>query len=164
MIQDENPPSRVGDVLNKLIYQLGIDTKIKEMNVLKSWSEVVGEPISRHSQPVSISKGNLFVKVDSSAWLSQLSHFKEKIISEFNKRQGREVIKDIYFRVGRIYSFSSKRGKVRSRLSKVRLCKEDLEWIDKMLAKVKDENLKKLLKKLLSRYKRAQKVKENKKG
>ena len=95
MDDTHNPPSRVGDILQDLLSTFGIDKKIKQLNVLKLWSEVVGGTLSEHSQPVSIAKGNLFVKVDSSGWLSEFSHFKEKIILKFNNRYGEEIIKDI---------------------------------------------------------------------
>lgn len=163
MRPDNNPPSPVGDVLDSLLSRFGIDGKINQMKVLKSWSQVVGEAISKHSQPVSISKGNLFVKVDNSAWLSQLYHFKEKIISEFNHKQGQEVIKDIYFRVGRIYSPLSGKRKVPGKLSKTRLDKEDIQWINETLTKIKDEDLRRILRRVLSNHKKAQKIMENQK-
>jgi len=134
----EGFPSSVGEVLEKVFVRLGIDNKMRELNVLKSWDEVVGEHLSKHSQPITIRKGNLFVKVDSSAWLAQLTYFKEKIISEFNRRQGKEIIQDIHLRVGKISQPQVKKRKTNSRLGKARLSKKDIEWIENTVSKIKD--------------------------
>lgn len=164
MMQNDNPPARIVDVLNQLLCRFGIDNKVKEMKILKSWPQVVGEALGKHSRAVSISKGNLFVEVDNSAWLTQLSHFKHKIILEFNRQQGKEVVKDIYFRLGEVSSSLLKRRKAPKRLSRARLDKKDVQWINERLEKIKDENLRKLLKRVLSKHKKAQKIRSKRGG
>ncbi|MCD6575216.1 DUF721 domain-containing protein [Candidatus Aerophobetes bacterium] len=161
-MMDNNPPSRVGDVLKSLFYQLGIDTKIKQVNILKSWSQAVGKTISKHSQPVTIRKGNLFVKVDSSAWLTQLYHFKEKIISEFNKNQEEEIIKDIHFSVGSVSHSSGRKRKVNSRKVTVKLEKKELDWVEETAKRIGDKKLEELLKRILKKYKQFKKTKGEK--
>ena len=42
-------------------------------------------------------------------------------------------------------------------MRKVKLERKDVEWIDKTAANVKDENLKKVLRRILFKYTRAQK-------
>ena len=150
----------VRDVLDDLFYRLGMNAKIKQMNVFKSWSQVVGKAISKHSQPTAIRKKNLFVKVDSSVWIAQLFHFKEKIILEFNKRQGQEVIENIYFRLGNISSFSPKKEKIGNKLRTVKLDKKDKQWIDKTVIKTKDQDLKNLFRRILSKHKKFEKLKK----
>lgn len=152
----DNSPSSVKEILDRLLSQLGIDSKINQMKILNCWGDVVGEKIKKHSQPFAIRKGNLFVKVDSSTWLAQLSYFKEKIISDFNTRQGKEIIKDIYFRIGKIYPSSSK-NKERRGLRRVKLTEEDIKWIDKTLKSVKDKHLRKILRRILIKDKRLKK-------
>ena len=149
-------PCQVKDILIVLLPRLGVDNKIKQLNVLKCWPEVVGETVSRHSAPFAIKKGNLFVKVDSSAWLSQLHHFKEKIISKFNKREGMEVIREIHFTLGNI-SFSRRRHS--NRLRRVRLEKKDLEWVKKTANKIQDKDLRRLIERILKKHKRLEKIK-----
>lgn len=152
----DNSPLPIGDVLERLLSQLGIDSKIRQMRILSCWKDIVGEKLSKHSQPFAIKKGNLFVKVDSSAWLAQISYFKEKIISEFNCKQGKEVIKDIYFRIGKIYPLSSRKKEKRG-LRRIRLSEEDIKWINETLRSVKDEHLRKILKRILIKDKRLKK-------
>ncbi|MBC7190074.1 DUF721 domain-containing protein, partial [Candidatus Aerophobetes bacterium] len=142
MTEDNNPPSRVGEILNNLLSQLGFESKIREMKVLKSWQEVVGKGISKHSQPVKISKGNLLVKVDSSAWINELCHLKDKIIEKFNKLHKNEVIKDIHFRLGKIAPSFSRVRRGRRRARNINLNEEELDWVEKTVGKLKDENLK----------------------
>lgn len=148
MIRDSFP-SPVGEVLERVFSRLGVDTKIRELQVLRAWSEIVGRHLNKHSKPVSIRKGNLFVKVDSSAWLAQITYFKEKIISEINRREGREVVKDIYLRVGKVSSPHTHYRRKRTRLIKTRLTRKDQKWIEEVLAKVKDESLRRTIQRVL---------------
>jgi len=95
-------PSPVDEVLRRVFRRRGISKKMKEMRVLGLWKEIVGKKIDRHTHPFSVKKGRLFVRVDNSGWLVQLTYLKDKIIAEFNKKEGGKPIKDIYFRLGEI--------------------------------------------------------------
>ncbi|MFQ6066569.1 MAG: DUF721 domain-containing protein [bacterium] len=103
-------PSPVGEILERVFNKLNIDKKLKEMKALKLWEEVTGEKISRHTLPLFVRKGNLFVRVDSSGWLTQLTYLKHEIISRLNQRLGESSIKNIYFRLGEIKK--EKKGKI----------------------------------------------------
>jgi len=106
-------PSRVGSVLERVFKSLGIDKKMRQLQALDQWREVVGEKINLHTRPLAIRKKSLFVLVDSSSWLAQLSYIKHKIISEFDRRYGEGVVENIYFRLGEVKKARS--GKIASK-------------------------------------------------
>ena len=147
-MERDNFPSPISKILERVFKKLSLKQKIEELKVLNSWREVVGEKIYKHSRPLSIKKGLVFVKVDNSGWLAELTYLKEKIISEFNKREGEEIIKDIYFRLGNIknkrkfYSASSKM---------VKLSREEEEKINSSLNKIKNNSLRGVLKRILEK-------------
>jgi len=147
MVEDISP-SPVGEILDQVFSRLGIDNKLRQLRVLKSWDEIVGKTLAQHSCPVAIRKGNLFVKVDSSPWLAQITYFKEKIISEFNRREGEKVIQDIYLRLGKIHARKRKRRSSPS-LRNIHLDQEDLEWIERTVERIKDKHLKRALRRVL---------------
>jgi len=152
----DNPPSPVGEILEEVLSRLGIDNKIKQLRILKHWKEIVGKTLARHSCPVTVRKGNLFVKVDSSGWLAQITYFKEKIISELNRKAGSEVIRDIYLSLGKVYP-QRKKGKLAPNLRKIRLSQKDLNWIENTVKNVKDESLRELLRRILIKDKKLKK-------
>ncbi len=59
-------PSRVGSVVGRVFKNLGIDNKIRQLEALSQWREVVGEKINFHTRPLAMRKRSLFVLVDSS--------------------------------------------------------------------------------------------------
>jgi len=140
-------PSSVGEVLEKLFNKLSIDKKLKEVNALKLWEEVTGEKISQHSLPLFVRKGNLFVRVDNSGWLTQLTYLKHEIISELNKRLGGESIKNIYFRLGEVKK--RKKGEIKAAQVRIDLEKEELARIKEKLKGVKNKSFQPVLSRIL---------------
>lgn len=87
--------------LNRLIFQflesVGIKDRVEENFVFMFWDGVVGKEIAQRTEPTKIKKGILFVKVDDSAWRSELQYFKNEIMDKLNKRVGKKVVEDIKF-------------------------------------------------------------------
>ena len=75
---------------------------------------VVGAVIARNAQPEKIRNGTLFVKVSSPVWMQQLQFMKEMIASKLNQRLKGEIVKNIFFMVGRINIHDVEQPDVRS--------------------------------------------------
>jgi predicted nucleic acid-binding Zn ribbon protein len=153
-------PSSVGEILERLFNKLSIDKKLKEVNALKLWEEVTGEKISRHSLPLFVRKGNLFVRVDSSGWLTQLSYLKHEIISELNERLGGESIKNIYFRLGEVKK--RRKGEIKAAKVRIDLEKEELARIEEKLKGVKNKSFQPVLSRILIKDKKIKKERPHK--
>ena len=84
-------PQRVGDLLPRLLDDLGIAGDIAAQEALVLWPSVVGEKIAAVTNARSIDSGVLFVDVRSSAWLSELNMMRHKILGRINagRRVGR---------------------------------------------------------------------------
>jgi hypothetical protein len=95
---------RVGEVLGNSLKRLDLSSRLSEYGVWPVWDEVVGKTIAVNAQPEKIRNGTLFVKVTSSVWMQQLQFMKEMIAEKLNHRLNREVVKNIFFVVGRIDS------------------------------------------------------------
>ncbi|MEA1963702.1 MAG: DUF721 domain-containing protein [Candidatus Aerophobetes bacterium] len=155
----DNFPSSIKDIVNQLFKEIGIEKKIKGEKALRMWKEVVGETIDRHTYPVSIKKGNLFVKVDNSGWLAALTYLKEKIISEFNQRQGEDLIKDVYFKLGVV---KKRRGRKKNflRTRGVKLDKDELNRIEGSLKKIKSYSFYRVIRRVLIKDRKLKKKSE----
>ena len=155
-------PSRVGSVVGRVFKNLGIDKKIRQLEALSQWREVVGEKINFHTRPLAMRKRSLFVLVDSSPWLAQLSYIKHDIISEFNRRYGEGVVENIYFRLGEVKK--AKSGKTRALIKEgkttPRLPKREVEKIEDILETVKDTSLSQVLRRILIKDRESSKERE----
>ncbi len=155
-------PSRVGSVVERVFKNLGVDKKIGQLRALSQWRELVGEKINLHTRPLAIRKRSLFVLVDSSSWLAQLTYIRHEIISEFDHRYGEGVVDNIYFRLGEVKK--AKSGKTRALIKEgktnPRLPKREVEKIDGILEMVKDTSLSQVLRRILIKDRESSKKRE----
>lgn len=97
----ESRPDRatvIGDVLGKLLPKLGIDSRIKEADILASWSGIVGDFIAQHSQPDRLVAGTLHIRVIQPSVRYELDRvWKPEIIRKLKERFGERTIRDIKF-------------------------------------------------------------------
>ena len=90
-----------GDLLPKLMQQLGLSERLHENEVIDAWKTIVGEFIAAHSCPISLRAGVLFVRVLQPTLHYQFEQIsKAEILRKLKQRFGRKIIRDIRFRVG----------------------------------------------------------------
>ena len=95
---------RVGQVLDKSLKRMEISVRLDEYGVWPIWNDIVGTTIARNAQPEKIRNGTLFVKVASPVWMQQLQYMKEMIAEKLNQRLKTDIVRNIFFVVGRINS------------------------------------------------------------
>ena len=93
-------PERADNILDRLTNKMGIAARLEREKAVVLWEEAVGKNIARRAQAASVRNGILFVVVQNSAWLQELSLLKEGIIEKVNSAVGTDVVKDIVFRIG----------------------------------------------------------------
>jgi predicted nucleic acid-binding Zn ribbon protein len=99
----KNPQlERVGEVLDQSLKRLDLAPRLDEYSVWPIWNEIVGKTIARNAQPEKIRNGTLFVKVTSPVWMQQLQFMKSMIADKLNQRIKQDIVKNIFFMVGRI--------------------------------------------------------------
>lgn len=92
----------IGAVLEQSLKRFDLASRLDEYGVWPIWSEVVGKMIARNAQPEKIRNGTLFVKVSSPVWMQELQFMKDMIAGKLNQRLKADVVKNIFFMVGRI--------------------------------------------------------------
>lgn len=96
------PIETIGSVLDHSLKRLDLTTRLDEYAVWPVWNDVVGSVIARNAQPEKIRNGTLFIKVSSPVWMQQLQFMKDMIAGKLNHRLKGEVVKNLFFMVGRI--------------------------------------------------------------
>ena len=92
----------IGAVLEQSLKRFDLAPRLDEYGVWPIWREVVGKMIARNAQPEKIRNGTLFIKVSSPVWMQELQFMKEMIAGKLNQRLNGEIVKNIFFMVGRI--------------------------------------------------------------
>lgn len=86
---------KLGDAVKEMLRLNGIDEKMDEHKLIRSWEKTVGPLISKHTTEIFISGKKLFVKVDSSPLKQELQYSKTKLIQDLNEQVGKAVIEEI---------------------------------------------------------------------
>jgi len=90
-----------GELLPKLMQQLGLSERLHEKEVVEAWTGIVGEFIATHSAPVSLKEGVLYVRVLQPSLHYELEQIsKAEILRKLKQRFGGKLIKQIRFRLG----------------------------------------------------------------
>lgn len=155
-------PKRIKGILNATLRRLGLEKRIKECAILSFWDEAVGESIASHTRPIKVYDGRMTVLVESPSWTQELTFLKNRIMERLNKRMGKEVIKDIYFKIGEINpaplersgakkSFPEEKKEKAMDLERVKLDQEKRRKIEESLKKIEDPEIKEILKNFLTK-------------
>jgi len=143
---------KLGTVLDKSLKRLELSPRLDEYGVWPIWNDVVGKPIARNAQPEKIRNGTLFVKVTSPVWMQQLQFMKEMIAEKLNQRLKSQIVKNIFFVIGRIDGDTSE---VKSKTATAQIHEPDNSQLDEtFLESVNDPEIRQAFKRLLKGYAR----------
>lgn len=87
----------VGELIEKLMKAYRLDGKMKELDIINSWEEMMGKAVATRTKEIYIKNKTLFLVMDSSVMREELSYGKQIIIERINQKAGFEMISNIYF-------------------------------------------------------------------
>jgi len=91
----------IREVLVQLAPKLGLETRLREEEIIAAWAEIVGDFFARHSRPVRLHQGVLVVNVLQPTVLYELDRqWKSVILAKLKTRFGGKLLKELRFRVG----------------------------------------------------------------
>ena len=146
--------------LESTLDQLGLSDGIEECKALSLWDDVASA-VSSRAQAVGMSRGKMVVNVTDSVVLHTLSMYKRKYIDKINLLAGKDVIKDIVFRVGKIEKRDKEvdpREDYVRKLHSVTLNQTDVDHIDDVVASIEDDEMRTLLRDLFINQKKLTKM------
>lgn len=85
------------EVLDRWMKAHGFESRMKEMDVIEAWPELMGTAVAARTVEIRISSRKLFLKMDSSVMRDELQHGKQIIIQRVNEFAGMEIINDVWF-------------------------------------------------------------------
>ncbi len=87
----------LGDVIDKLLKAYKLEDKMKELDLLEAWPELMGKAVAHRTKSIEIKNHKLLLKIDSSVMREELHVGKQVIIQRVNEFMGKEVIRDVWF-------------------------------------------------------------------
>ena len=88
----------IASVIRDYLKEAQIEGKLKEVQVVNSWEELVGKAIARRTTRIYIKNGKLYLHMNSSIVKNELMMHREGIIERINTKAGEEMVKEIVIR------------------------------------------------------------------
>ena len=152
MAKNRSQIDKLGEILDKSLKRLDLSPRLEEYGVWPVWNEIVGATIARNAQPEKIRNGTLFVKVASSTWMQELQYMKEMISEKLNESLGKQVVKNIFFFVGKLDTEIAK-SKAQEPPAPV-LCPSQPNFAEEQLHSIKDPEIRRALQRLFTAHSR----------
>ncbi|MGN6414684.1 DUF721 domain-containing protein [Flexivirga sp.] len=92
---DGRDPAMIGDQLDRLLVDRGWQVDVAAGSVMGRWTEIVGDAVAAHAQPVSFTDGELTVRADSTAWTTQLRLLSSTLLGNFERAVGPDVVQSL---------------------------------------------------------------------
>ena len=87
----------LSELIDRFMKAYRLDGKMKELDVINSWSEMMGVAVANRTRNIQIKNQMLYLHLDSSVMREELSAHKSIIINRVNEKAGFNIVKDVYF-------------------------------------------------------------------
>lgn len=88
----------LSEVLRDYVKGTSIEKKLKEVDIVQSWEEMLGKTIAHYTKNVTLKSKILFVEITSSVVKNELFMMREEIRRKLNEKAGEEMIDKIIFK------------------------------------------------------------------
>ncbi|WP_372641788.1 DUF721 domain-containing protein [Ancylomarina sp.] len=89
---------KIEELVKLVLKEQGLDVKLKELELIKAWENVIGTNVSNATTDLYIKNRKLFVHVRSSIVRNELMLIKTGLILALNKEVNGKIIDDIVIR------------------------------------------------------------------
>lgn len=90
-----NNNRKIGDIIKQLMQNPKLSDKLKKIDALSVWEEIIGEQLLKYIIEQKIFNGILYVKLNSAVVRNELSYKKSELINKINHKSGKTIITDI---------------------------------------------------------------------
>lgn len=91
-------------LLSSLFASFGLSAKLDEYRLIADWPQIVGPQIAAHTKAQEVRGRTLWVAVDSSTWLHELTLLKPLLLAKLAPHTGKAVVQDVRFVIGEVSS------------------------------------------------------------
>ncbi len=88
----------LSDVLKEYIKSNHIERKLKEVDVVQSWENLLGKTIAHYTRNIYIRNQVLYVEISSSVVKNELFMMREEICRKINENAGEEIVRQMIFK------------------------------------------------------------------
>ena len=88
---------KLNSAIKNFLQKNGLEKGVNQNKAIELWPDIVGEKISKNTEPQAVESGTLIIKTKNSAWRQELIFKRSEILKSINKKLGKNTIKAIRF-------------------------------------------------------------------
>lgn len=88
----------ISEVLRTYVKGTSIERKLKEVDAMQSWENLLGKTIANYTKSISMKNKIMFVEINSSVAKNELFMMREEIRRKLNENAGEEIVSKIIFK------------------------------------------------------------------
>jgi predicted nucleic acid-binding Zn ribbon protein len=88
----------LSEVLRDYVKGTSIEKKLKEVDIVQSWEELLGKTIAHYTKNVSLKNRILYLEINSSVVKNELFMMREEIRRKLNEKAGEDLVERIIFK------------------------------------------------------------------
>ncbi|MEW6347524.1 MAG: DUF721 domain-containing protein [Thermodesulfobacteriota bacterium] len=161
----KRPPERLGAVLGEVFARLGVEATLSRHRIAALWPEIVQQSVARHAQVEGVAGSVLHVRVDSAVWMNELSALKITLLEKVNAKLHPDAAPFTDIRFFQRSWAAQRESPVPARTPEPPLpppTEEDLALVQDTLQPISDEELRKILSRILEKDRRLRHRREDK--
>lgn len=85
-------------ILKEFVEQHHFDRKLKEVDIVEGWEQLLGKTIAHYTRNLYIQNGVLYAEISSAVVKNELFLMREEICRRINENAGEEIIRRIVFK------------------------------------------------------------------
>ncbi|MDX1763757.1 MAG: DUF721 domain-containing protein [bacterium] len=144
-------PEPAGKILRSLIQDLGVDKIVQRHEIWSRWEAIVGAEIAAHTHPSFFSGDCLFITVDLSTWMQQLTFLKNQMLQNINETLEDQAVSELRFRLGPLPDRAKAKASGRKTGPGTELSPLDKERIEETIESIRSPELKESLRRLMTK-------------
>lgn len=87
---------KISEVLKEYLESnVGIQTGLKERQIINSWEEMIGKSVARATKDIYIKNKVMYIKLTSAVVRNELLMIRNALIEAINKKSGEEIVTKI---------------------------------------------------------------------
>ncbi len=88
----------LGEILKAFVKESNIEKKLKEVDIVNSWEDLLGKTIAHYTRNVVLKNSVLYVEIKSPVVKNELFMMREEIRRKLNENAGEELVSRIVFK------------------------------------------------------------------
>lgn len=89
---------KIGEIIGDCLREMSIDRKLKEVNLVSKWEEMMGKAVANRTSQIYIRNRVLYIRVKSSVLKNELLMLRQDILNKLNENAGEQLVDEIVVR------------------------------------------------------------------